>query len=133
MPPRTPDVPALAVSYRRLVSWVGIQLLAYFASGATSAFEPPPALGLFIGLTSVIAVLVTVVMVLITTYRTAQALGSSVPLLWVLGMFIPLFNVIFLLVLSSKATALCRAQGIPVGFFGPKLSTTVPASPAPLS
>jgi len=115
------------------VSWVGIQLLVYFASGAIGALEPPPSLSLLIGLFSAGAILVTVVMVLITTYRTAKALGSSVPLLWVIGMFIPLFNVIFLLVLSSKATALCRAHGVPVGFLGPKLQAPPPVPPAQLS
>jgi hypothetical protein len=54
-------------------------------------------------------------------YRTATALRSSVSWLWGIVMFVPFANIIALYVLSSTATRECRARGIPVGFFGPKV------------
>ena len=54
-------------------------------------------------------------------YRTARAMGSGVSWLWALGMLVPCVNVLTLLVLSSRATQMCRTAGNPVGFLGPKL------------
>jgi len=54
-------------------------------------------------------------------YRTARAMGSSVAWVWAVGMLIPCINVLTLLLLSSRATQMCRAAGIPVGLMGPKV------------
>jgi hypothetical protein len=54
------------------------------------------------------------------TYQTSRAMGSSAPWAWSLGMFVPCANIVTLLLLSSRATTLCRAAGIPVGLLGPR-------------
>jgi hypothetical protein len=126
MATKPPDVTRLAHSYRRLVLWFGVQLLLTFASMALNApyrdVEPPTSVALLSGAVS-LGMISTLVALAIYSYRTADALGASVPLLWVVAMVIPCINVITLLALSSRATAACRACGIPVGFLGPKVSS----------
>ncbi len=78
-------------------------------------------IGAILGLGYLAGLIVTVCALAYYGYMTATALGSGVGWLWALAMFVPCANVITLLVLSSKATRMCRANGIPVGFFGPKL------------
>lgn len=108
------DAAKLARAYRSLVMWFGVQLVVTVGN---------PALG-DSGLVRGIAGLVTVATLVALTlysYRTAAALGASVPVLWAIAMFVPCVNIITLLVLSSKATAACRERGIAVGFLGPKI------------
>jgi hypothetical protein len=95
---------------------VAVERAAY---GAPIPFPPetPLEIALFTGN------LVVFVAVGYYAYRTGEALGSRVPLLWVLGMVTPFVSIIVLLTLSSRAAAICRQNGIPVGFFGPKLSS----------
>ena len=123
-----PDIPRLARAYRRLVLWFGshliVTLVFVFRSGVRLTFAPiqfPPVTPLEIAL--FIGDLVIFVAVAYYAYRTGKALGSRVPLLWVLAMVTPFVSIIALLVLSSKAAAICRQNGIPVGFFGPNLSS----------
>jgi hypothetical protein len=54
-------------------------------------------------------------------YRTARAMALGSPWAWAIGMFVPCVNVVTLLALSSRATRLCRAAGIPVGLLGPQI------------
>ena len=122
------DVPKLASSYRRLVLWFGGQLvvgcggnllspLVYASSGGV---DPWP-----------LFTLVSLCTLAALSYyggRTAAALGSTVPWLWGAAMFVPCANAITLLVLSHRATVACRANGIPVGFFGPRISPSEGAS-----
>ena len=116
------DVPKLAASYRRLVLWFGVQLVIAILELA-NVMAGETLLGLVILLVRFIGVVVTIIALVIYAYRTAAALGSQVPFLWAVAMFIPLVNAITLLVLSAKATNACRKAGIPVGFFGPKVGT----------
>ena len=111
------DVAALALAYRRLVLWFGAQLVLSFASFGLQpvAEEGVGAIGISLGFLVIVGALAYY------GYRTATALGSSVGWLWAIAMFVPCVNVVTLLVLSSKATQACRAAGIPVGFFGPKV------------
>jgi hypothetical protein len=116
------DMARLAVSYRWLVLWVGVQYVIIFVG----AFAITLARGnaetvLAIALARVLGILVSIVALAIYAYRTASALGSRVGVLWAVAMVIPFWNVITILVLSSRATKACRAAGVPVGFFGPKL------------
>jgi hypothetical protein len=101
----------LAISYRQLVLWVGVQI--------------PISLGLLVfdslALILVPALVATIIALAFYAFRTAEALGSSSALLWAVAMLIPCINIITLLVLSSKATAVCRANGVPVGFLGPRV------------
>jgi len=55
------------------------------------------------------------------SYRTAQSLHLSLPALWALAMLVPVANLITLLALSAKSTAICREHGIAVGLLGPRL------------
>jgi hypothetical protein len=109
---KTPtNISNLALSYRQLVLWVGVQILI--------------SLGLLVfnslSLILVPALVATIIALAFYAYRTAEALGSSSAPLWAVAMLIPCINIITLLVLSSKATAVCRANGVPVGFLGPRV------------
>ncbi len=108
--PTGADISKLASSYRQLVLWVGMQLLL--------------SVGLLLNVVPLLlfpALIVTVVAIAVYAARTAAALGSSAASLWAVAMLIPLINVITLLVLSSKATQTCRANGIAVGLLGPRI------------
>ena len=117
------DAARLAESYRLLVLWVGVQLLASLIGPVLVLIAGENLLGLLIAVARLLVILVTIVALGLYAYRTAQALGSKVSTLWAIAMLIPLVNLITLLVLSSKATRACRAVGIEVGLLGPKLST----------
>jgi hypothetical protein len=108
------DVTKLARAYRALVLWFGVQLVM---SLANQVLPKTPVIAALSGL----VVLATFVALTMYAYRTAAALGSSVPVLWAVAMFVPCVNAITLLVLSSKATSACRERGIVVGLLGPKV------------
>jgi hypothetical protein len=108
------DAARLARAYRSLVLWFGLQMLMTVGN---QMFGRNPLVAGLAGL----VVLMTLVALTYYAYRTASALGASVPVLWAIAMFVPCLNVITLLVLSSKATAACKERGIPVGFLGPKI------------
>jgi len=54
-------------------------------------------------------------------YRLASSLRAGLPVLWLLGMFVPLLSLILLLILSSRSTAAIRAAGFRVGLMGAKI------------
>lgn len=134
------NLPDLTVAYRRLVLWVGVNVVATLCSlllqtmwphhrqksGIFSLFTITTVdggLG-YLVLSYVLSTLNLVVLaaLMIYTYRTARALEFSSLALWgsVLLMLVPSLPIIVLLVLSSKAAKVCRDNGIPVGLFGPK-------------
>ena len=119
MPPGTLDVQALAHAYRRLVLWFGVQLLLSCGS-MRFADNPRGAAGLLSFLVS-LGMLATVGALIYYGYRTAAALGSSVAVLWAAAMLVPCLNIVTLLALSSRATHVCRENGIPVGLLGPEV------------
>ena len=115
------EVENLATAYRRLVLWFGAQLIVSFGRPILSLIpEGGTRTGLSFGLAA--GALVTVGALAYYGYSTARALGSTVGWLWGLAMFVPCANVITLLALSWSATRTCRANGIPVGFFGPRMA-----------
>jgi hypothetical protein len=114
------DVPGLANAYRRLVLWFGVQLVLSMVSSGLRTPEPGPATVL-LSLVILAGILITLAALVYYGFKTAQALGSGVPWLWALAMFVPCANVLTLLALSSMATKACRDHGIPVGFLGPKI------------
>jgi hypothetical protein len=116
----TLDPSQLAFSYRRLVLWFGVQLVVALVGPIVTLAVGESTLGLVVLMLRLIALLGTVVALAVYAYKTAEALGSSVGALWAVAMLIPCANVVTILVLSSRATAACRAAGIPVGFLGPK-------------
>lgn len=121
MPWNEPDIPKLAVAYRWLVVWFGIQLVIFVGGSMIAVVLGESALGALFALVRLAVGLATVVALAIYAYRTATALGSNVGFLWAIAMLIPLLNAITLLVLSARSTKACREAGVPVGFFGPKL------------
>ena len=58
------------------------------------------------------------IMMAFTVYRLTDVLGG-VPVLWALGMFVPLVNIVLLLVISARSQKWCRTRGIQVGLLGP--------------
>jgi hypothetical protein len=54
----------------------------------------------------------------VKVYKLADALQAGPAALWVVAMFAPCFNYIFVLILSQKATNFLQANGVKVGFFG---------------
>jgi hypothetical protein len=105
----------VATQYRTLVLLVGAQLvlgiaLQVFGAGSSAATTIVIVLALLgLGLSVVMAV---------TVHRLMGVLGG-VPALWALGMFVPLLNIVLLLVVSAQSQAWCRKRGIQVGFLGP--------------
>ena len=120
MDDKPPDIPRLAHAYRRLVLWFGAQLSLNIVS-----FALQPVLrqrwAVPFRTAFVVVNLAIVVALAYYAYRTAEAIGSPDPGIWVVGLV--LFNFIALALLSSKAAAICREKGIPVGLLGPKLSS----------
>lgn len=53
-------------------------------------------------------------------YGLCKALKKS-PVIWMILMFIPLANLISLLILNSKATAFLKSNGVQVGLLGANL------------
>lgn len=53
-------------------------------------------------------------------YKLCKALARN-PILWIVAMFIPVINLIALIVLNSQATRFLKDRGIAVGFMGAKL------------
>lgn len=85
--------------------------LVYIAAGALRALVSPVAILLAIP---------ALIMALIGVWRTASGLGwhVAVRILLLLLMFVPLVNLIVLLVVSGRATRALRAAGYRVGLLG---------------
>ena len=115
------DVPKLASAYRLLVLWFGAQLIVGLGRVAILGAGVD---NVVLSLAVLVGTVVTILALAYYGYLTPTALGSRVGWLWGLAMFVPCANVITLLLLSSKATTACRANGIKVGFFGPKVMTS---------
>jgi hypothetical protein len=109
------DAEAIARYYRQLVLLVGVQLLAgYFR--LPSQRQSTPSVLAMVASWVLICILIALAF---TAYKLTQHLGSKVPIVWAIVMFIPCVNILGLLVLSSKAQTWCRQYGVKVGFFGP--------------
>lgn len=108
----------LATTYRRTVILIGLGWIAI--GGLNSVLSQPGVessspLPLLIGLAFGIALAVH-------GYQLASMLSMSAPPLWAIGMFVPLLNLICLLILSRSSTEFCRRHGVRVGLLGPSLS-----------
>jgi hypothetical protein len=101
------EIAPLAKNYRQLVLWVGAQILLSFFTLVSPLF--------------VFLVLVTIAGIMFYAYHTAESLGSTAGAIWAIAMLIPLVNILTLLALSSKASTVCRANGIEVGLLGPRI------------
>jgi hypothetical protein len=54
----------------------------------------------------------------VKVYKLADALQAGPAFLWVVGMLIPCFNYVIVLILSQKAGNFLKASGVKVGFLG---------------
>lgn len=54
-------------------------------------------------------------------YRLAAALNAGSPILWAIGMIVPMLNLVLLLILSLKAGTAIQRAGFSVGFFGARI------------
>jgi hypothetical protein len=110
-----------------MVVLVGLEWLLLFANGqhyvpVTRGVDSAVAMGenAAIALAG-LGVLVTACVLMVTGYRLARILGLGMPLVWAIGVYVPLINLIVLLSLSSKSQAVCHSHGVRVGLFGPNL------------
>ena len=107
----TDRIDAVAGSYRMLVLLVGAQLVV----GLVLQLMADPVIGLLL----LLVLLVIAVMMAVSAYRVMDGLGSAIPVLWAVAIFIPLLNLLVLAAISSRAQSWCKSYGIKVGFLGP--------------
>ena len=100
--------------YRRLVVLFGVGLILSVPVGRLPV-------GSGMAVVEVGALVVTLALfigLLVTSYRLTTHLGSHSPVIWAIGMCIPLVNLFVLLAVSAKAQAWCKRHGIRVGLLG---------------
>lgn len=113
------DAEAIARLYRRLVLLVGAQILLGLLMQLLARVTAPSMATGLLGLAALPVLLGILIAMVVTGYKLSSLLGSALPYLWAIGMFVPCINIIVLLALSSQAQTWCRQYGIKVGFFGP--------------
>jgi hypothetical protein len=116
-----------AIEYRNLVLFYGGQLGLSAISITARLIGPGVASEVLRTLVS-LGVLGSTTALVYLGYRTARAMGSAVPWAWALGLLMPCVNIVTLIFLSRRATDICNAAGIPMGFLGPQ-----PVKPTGLS
>jgi hypothetical protein len=104
-----------AVLYRNLLTLVAGQVVAALVA---RALEENWAYLLAFGVS--IATMVTV-------YRLVRWIGRGEPLLWALGLAVPLVSLVVLLVLTKRVATEFERQGLTGGFFGPDPDSIVAA------
>ena len=109
----------VALRYRRLVLLVGVQLLSQIPRLFVE--DPPSDLQMILVLVGMFSGFIASVVAAVTAYQLARDLNSGIPILWAIGMFVPLINLLLLLAISYRAQSWCKDRGIPVGFLGPKI------------
>lgn len=116
------DIPSLALNYRNLILSFGAQIVLGVGStnlGVLPLPDPSPPIVLLLVTFTHVGIMLALA---IYAYRTARSLGSRAALVWAIAMPVPVVNMIALVILSAKATRVCRQHGIPVGLFGPRIS-----------
>ncbi len=112
----------IAVLYRRIVLIVGTQLLGgclgqMIVGGAESGGSA--VLPLLLGFLVLAVAFAAGVANVVFTYQLMNELGSPVPWLWAIGIFVPCVSIVVLLIVSSRAQAWCKEYGVKVGLLGP--------------
>lgn len=126
IPPRgNPSVMAVGLAQRRLM-WAilgAILLSMSIVMGSAIAANSPLGQNLTLGLFVVVRI-GFVVFMMICIYQMAAALGAGqvTRILYVIGMLIPLINLIILIVVNQGATKMLKSHGIRVGFMGAKVA-----------
>jgi hypothetical protein len=110
------EIREVARLYRRLVLLIGAQLVLIFGASALGAVTG--SLHLTREVAAICNLLLSIALV-VTTLKLMEGLDADGPILWAIGMFVPLLSIVVLLMISSKATAWCRERGISVGLLGP--------------
>lgn len=108
---------SVASAYRLLLLLFLLRVLGYGITQAahlSSGMQWPISLGFALLLAS-------------AAYRLAAQLRAGPALLWAVSMFLPLMNLLALLLLSRKATRFFQDRGIRVGFLGPSSSALAKA------
>jgi hypothetical protein len=105
---------AVATEFRRLVLLFGGLMLVV----AKVAYAPVGPSGVQMVIAALAAFGLLIAMA-VTAYRLMALLEEGVPVLWAIATFLPVVNLLVLLVISSKAQAFCRKRGIYVGLLGP--------------
>jgi hypothetical protein len=111
------DAEVIARLYRRLVLLVGLQIVLSFARLPAVFSSAPVAIAWTILV--LLALIVVIAALVVTTYKLAGHLKAGPPILWAIALFLPCINIIGLLALSSQAQSWCRRYGIKVGLLGP--------------
>ena len=110
----------VAVLYRRIVLLVGAQLLAScFGQALAGGAQGSDVLVLIFSMLTLLATVAIGVASAVAAYQLMRELGSPVPWLWAIALFVPCVNIITLLVVSARATSWCKERGIKVGLLGP--------------
>ena len=110
----------VAVLYRRIVLLVGAQLLSScFGQVLAGGAQGSDVLILITSMLTLLATLAIGVLSAVAAYQLMREMGSSVPWLWAIALFVPCVNIITLLVVSARATSWCKERGIKVGLLGP--------------
>ena len=104
----------VAPPYRNLVLAFGAQLVLG-ALNVAGGFLESGFLREAIGLLVSVSGLFTLAALTYFGYQTARALDSEAAWVWAVGMLVPCVNALTLLVLSSRATRVCRVAGMSVG------------------
>jgi hypothetical protein len=106
----------VASAYKRVILLVALEwVCGGFANSQTARAGGGGPLPILLGLAAFAAACGLVVF----GYRLAKALELPVPVLWAIGVVIPVLNLIVLLILSRTAQAACRKHGVKVGLVGP--------------
>ena len=109
----------VALRYRRLVLLVGVQLLSQIPRFFVE--DPPSDLQMILVLVGMFSGFIASIAAAVTGYELSRDLNLGMSILWAIGLFVPLINILMLLAISSRAQNWCKERGIAVGFFGPKI------------
>jgi hypothetical protein len=127
------DLPESEVGEERLARLASGQKLAiyaiciYLCAGFLRGFligyfhaAPPPGVLAVVSFITLLGALVALVLSFVGLWRMAYGLGIHIVfrVLMLLFMFVPIINIIFLLILNSRTTRALRQAGYRVGFFG---------------
>jgi hypothetical protein len=114
-----PRLRPIATAYRMLVMLVGLNILLWI--GSNPGFTGTGVGGKAIHEVCTMGALLIPLVIAVKGYQLASLLRRAVPVLWAVGMVIPLINLVVLLALSSASQAFCTKYGIPVGLLGPNM------------
>ncbi len=108
------DIEKVNKAQKLMLRAFGVSLVLRLVSGIVAA-EGGAVFAVIMGM----AALACLIALLIGVYRVASGLGKN-GILYVIGMFVPLLNLIILIMLNNQASNFLRANGLEVGFWGAK-------------